>query len=142
MALVDELNPDIICGCESHLIQSYHSSEIFPDSYMVLRKDRIEGAGGVFVCIKKHFNVSEERELDADAELIWAKIMLPNTRPIYLCSFYRPPDSNLNPILQLQCSLNKLAEKSPHMPTFLLLGGFNFPSIVWSDGHGQPGTAG
>ena len=106
LALIDELDPDIICGCESHLSQSYHSSEIFPDSYMVLRKDRIEGAGGVFVCIKKHFNVSEERELDADAELIWAKIMLLNIRPIYLCSFYRPPDSNLNLILQLQCSLN------------------------------------
>ena len=90
---------------------------------------------------KKHFNVSEERELDADAELIWAKIMLPNIRPIYLCSFYRPPDSNLNPILQLQCSLNKLAERSPHMPTILLLGDFNFPSIVWSDGHGQPGPS-
>ena len=85
LALIDEINPDIICGCETHLDQSYYSSEIFPDSYIVLRKDRVEGAGGVFVCVKKkQFNVTEEYELNADTELIWAKVTIPNKRPIYV----------------------------------------------------------
>jgi len=40
-------------------MQSYYSSEIFLDSYTVLRKDHIKGAGGVFVCVRKQFNVTE-----------------------------------------------------------------------------------
>ena len=67
-----------------------------------------------------------------------AKVSIPNTLPIYVCSYYRSPDNNLNPILQLQISLNKLVEKSLNMPSILLMGDFNFPSIVWSDGYGLP----
>ena len=136
LALIDKSNPDIICGCESHLNQSYYSSEIFPDLYIVIRKDRVEGAGGVFIAVKRQFNVSEECELNTNAELVWAKVSIPNTQPIYVCSYYRSPDNNLNPILQLQISLNKLVEKSLNIPSILLMGDFNFPSIVWSDGYG------
>ena len=45
---------------ETHLNQSHYSSENFPDSCAVLRKDRVEGAGGVFIGVKREFNVSEE----------------------------------------------------------------------------------
>ena len=43
---------DIICGSESHLEQSIPSSEIFPDLFQVLRKDRNRNGGGVFIAVK------------------------------------------------------------------------------------------
>ena len=112
LALIAEHNPDIICGCESHLDGSYSSAEVFPSNYIILRKDRLEGAGGVFLCVNASLNVSEESELDVNAEIVWAKITLPRQDSIHLCSFYRPPDSSIDPILQLQTSLNSLISRS------------------------------
>jgi len=40
LALINEHKPNIICGCESHLDESYLSAEIFPKDYNVFRKDR------------------------------------------------------------------------------------------------------
>ena len=47
-----EHKPDIIVGCESHLDDSYTSSETFPVGYNIYRKDRAVGGGGVFLGIK------------------------------------------------------------------------------------------
>ena len=52
LAIIEEHHPDIVCGCESHLNNTYHTSEIFPASYNVYRKDCVEG-GGVFICVRK-----------------------------------------------------------------------------------------
>jgi len=73
LSLIDEYKPDIVCGFESHLDNTYFTNEILPPNYFVLRKDRIEGAGGVFICVEKSLNVTEMPELNTDAELIWAK---------------------------------------------------------------------
>ena len=82
-------------------------------------------------------NVSEEFELDVNAEIIWAKITLPKRNSLHICSFYRPPDSSTDPILQLQTSLNSLISRSTEFPNIILMGDFNFPNIAWSDGSGQ-----
>ena len=51
----------------------------------------------------------------------------------YICSFYRPPDSNMYPIVQLNESLTKL----PNSESMVLFGGdFNFLYIAWFDGYG------
>ena len=75
LALVHENLPDIIVGCKSQLDQSYSSTEVFPDGYYVLRKDRCDGAGGVFVCVKDTLSMSAVPSLDTCAELLWAKII-------------------------------------------------------------------
>ena len=41
--LIHEHEPDIIVGCESHLDNSYLSSEIFPAGFNIYRKDRTAG---------------------------------------------------------------------------------------------------
>ena len=77
--LLQEHEPDIIVGCESHLDSSYLSSEIFPASFNICRKDRSAGGGGVFLGIKDTLVCTEEPNLDTTAELIWAKgTILPN----------------------------------------------------------------
>ena len=50
---IDEHNPDIICGCESHLDSSYFNSENFLlHIHAASRKDQVGSAEGVFLCIK------------------------------------------------------------------------------------------
>ena len=49
LALIEEHNIDIIIGCESHIDQSFLSTEIFPPNFTVHRKDRSIGGGGVFL---------------------------------------------------------------------------------------------
>ena len=137
LALVDENNPDIICGCESHLGGQYYTAEVFPSNFTVFRKDRVEGGGGVFLCIKECLNVTEQPELDVSAEFVWAKITLAKRNPIYICSFYRPPAPFIEPILYLQTSLNSLINQTNELPNIILTGDFNFPSINWCDGSGQ-----
>ena len=137
LALVDENNPNVIGGSESHLDQSFFTPEIFPDYYNVFRKDHTMGGGGVFLCIKEGLNVVEEPLLDAEAELIWVKITLLNRCPIHVCIFYRPSNTDSYPIEQLRISITNLLNQSNSPPNVLLIGDFNFPGISWSSGYGQ-----
>ena len=105
--MVQEHQPDIIIGCESQIDQSYNSSEVFPKGYHVFHKDRCEGGGGVFTCVNDKFSASEVPSLDTDAELVWVKITLAKDDPIFICSYYRPPNSMQHSLIQLQESLNK-----------------------------------
>ena len=93
----------------------------------------VEGAGGVFICIRKGLNVTEMPELTTNAEFIWAKVTLPNKNPIYLCSYYRPTNTSVDSILQLRDSLNKLTNNSSKFLNIVMMGDFNLPSISWSD---------
>ena len=133
--LLYEHTPDIIVGCESHLDNSYTSSEIFPAGFNIYRKDRTARGGGVFLAINDTLATMEEPALDANAELIWAKVNLHNSPPIYICSYYRPPHSDLQPILELNESIDKLTRKHQNC-NFILAGDFNLPGIEWTDGQG------
>ena len=49
LELIAEHNTDVIYGTESHLDSKYSSAEVFPESYSIARKDRVEGGGGAFI---------------------------------------------------------------------------------------------
>ena len=66
----------------------------------------------------------EEPTLDTNAELVWANINLLNSAPLYICSYYRPPHSDLQPILEVNESMDKLARKYPNC-NFIVAGDFN-----------------
>jgi len=75
----------------------------FPNSYNAYKKDRVQG-GGVFTVLKRiqlqknsHFSMSKLRA--CVDQIIFA--------PIRICSFYRPPNSDLYPIEQLSVLLAK-----------------------------------
>ena len=126
MALINEHNPDVVCGTESHLDHSFYTPEIFPDEYNVFRKDRTMGGGGVFLCIKKNLQCLEESTLDVEAELIWVKLTPLKSTPYFLCAFYCPPLTDLHRIQQLRVPLNKLMDQSRTLPNILLMRAFNF----------------
>ena len=130
LALVDEHNPDVICGCKSHLDQSFYTSEIFPDTYNVFRKDFTMGGEGVFLCIKKYLQVLEEPKLDVEAKLICIKLTHLNRSSIHTRAFYHPPNADSHPIEQLRLSITNLLNQSNTPPHILLMGDFNFPGVV------------
>ena len=102
---------DIILGCESHLAidHSFLSSEILPSDYTIFRKDRTLGGGGVFIGIRNCLTAMADSSLSTDAELIWIKLLALNNRSVYICSYYRPPNNDLNSTIQLRKSLETLA---------------------------------
>ena len=98
-----------------------------------------EGGGGVFTCVNDEFSASEVPSLDTDAELVWVKITLAKDDPIFICSYYRSPNSMQHSLIQLQESLNKVINNSTHFPSIILAGDFNLQGIVWLDSNGQLG---
>jgi len=111
LALIEEHNIGIVFGCESHIDQSFSSSEVFPSNFTTYRKDRSIGGGGVFLCVSNSLDILEQPNLQVEAELVWAKIHFKGKQPVFICSFYRPPDRYLNPLIQLRQLLNRLVMK-------------------------------
>ena len=82
---------DIILGNESWLTPDIKNSEILPDSFDAVRKDRGSDAhGGVFIAFKRDLLCTETPVLDTNCEIVWCKMNIIGCRTLYLGSFYRP----------------------------------------------------
>ena len=70
--VIDSAKPDIILGNESWLTPDIKNSEIFPDSFDAIRKDRVGDShgGGVFIVFRRDLLCTESPKLDA----IWCKL--------------------------------------------------------------------
>jgi len=75
---MEEIQADIVVGCESHLDNSFSNFEIFPPQYIVVRKDRCIRGGGVFLALKSHLTFVEEPSFYGNAEMVWVKLCLIN----------------------------------------------------------------
>ena len=133
------IKPDIVCGTESWLNQNIKSSEVFPNNYTVYRKDRSRLGGGVFLLVSNDIISSEESDLIADCETVWAKIKLVQNKDLIIGSFYMPHRKEKD-VCELDKILTKLANRSKQKHT-ILCGDFNCPDIIWDKGHVKPGAA-
>ena len=89
--IIDSAKPDIILGNESWLTPEIKNSEIFPDSFDAVRKDRASDAHGVvFIALKHDLLCTETPELDTNCEIVWCKLNI-GCRTLYLGSFYLSP---------------------------------------------------
>ena len=131
-ALVQQEDPDIICGTETHLDNTYFTSEVFPDTYDIHRKDRNRYGGGVFIGVRRDLLAMPEETLDTDCEAIWVKIIFAGKQPLYIGSFYRPTNDDPAALLKLDEALKKLTQKNT-LPNIVLLGDFNTPHINWEN---------
>lgn len=131
--LITQHAPDIICGTESHLDMYYSSSEVFPDMFDIVRKDRVEGGGGVFIATHKRLLATEEIGFESDCEGKWVKVSLQGSKPLFIGSFYRQPSRDIKPLTELNRSLTSLMQASQSAPNIVLTGDFNAPDINWSD---------
>ena len=90
--VIESAKPDIILGNASWLTPDIRNSEIFPESFDAIRKDRASDAhGGVFIAFRRDLLCTEAPELDTKCEIIWCKLNIIGCRTLYLGSFYRPP---------------------------------------------------
>ena len=130
--LIDSAKPDIILGNESWLTPDIKNSEIFPDSFDAIRKDRVGDAhGGVFIAFRRDLLCTETLELDTKCEVIWCKLNIIGCRTLYLGSFYRPPNLTEKEYLEaFNISLTRImSNKNAHV---LVGGDFNCGNIEWS----------
>ena len=120
-------------GNESWLTPEIKNSEIFPDSFDAIRKDRVGDAhGGVFIAFRR--DLLESPELDTDCEIIWCKLNIIGCRTLYLGSFYRPPnqkpESEQKYLEAFNSSMTRImSNKNAHV---LVGGDFNCGNIEWS----------
>jgi len=68
--------------------------------------------------------------------MIWAKLHQTKGKPVYICSFYRPPGSSCETLHCLRESLYKIVNREGSSCRIVLAGDFNFPDIYWEDGVG------
>ena len=130
--IIDSAKPDIILGNESWLTPDIKNSEIFPESFDAVRKDRASDAhGGVFIAFKRDLLCTETPELDTNCEIVWCKMNIIGCRTLYLGSFYRPPDKIDNDYLEeFNSSLFRIMSTGN---AHVLVGGdFNCGDIEWS----------
>ena len=130
--IIDSAKPNIILGNESWLTFEIKNSEIFPDSFDAVRKDRASDAHGVvFIAFKHDLLCTETPELDTNCEIVWCKLNIIGCRALYLGSFYRPPDKIDNEYLEeFNSSLSRImSNRNAH---FLVGEDFNCGDIEWS----------
>ena len=127
-------NPDLIIGNETWLDDSVESSEIFPSSYRVFRKDRKPNAkgkayGGVLIAVRSEITCIPRIDLDTTNESVWIEISVNGMKPILVGSFYRPPNTNREYLNSLRDSLEKT--NGNQFSNVWVGGDFNLGDIVW-----------
>ena len=65
-----------------------------------------------------------------------SKFYLAN-HPLYVCSFYRPPNNDPSPINQVNNAIAALYGRESDLARLIIAGDFNTPDIVWSEGFGH-----
>ena len=123
---------DFIIGSESWLTDHILNSEIFPSYYTVLRKDRPIGhGGGVFLACKQEIDC-KQIDFDSDCELVACETELPNSSPLIIIAFYRPPYNDSEYMENLCDSFNHIIIRYNN-PIIWLTGDLNLPYIDWSN---------
>ena len=128
-------DPDLIIGCQSWLDFSVNSSEKFPSTYNVFRKDRPPNKKGclmvgVLIAIKNNIICFQKLDLDTNCEIIWIEIKINYWNQTNFSRFLlSPPSSDRDYLNSLRDSLAKI---NPDNFSNIWLGGdFNLGEIVW-----------
>lgn len=137
--VLESVKPDIVFGTETWLDGHIKDSEIFPKDYKVFRKDRAASGGGVLIAVKDEFDCEDVPELDAECELIWAKIKLIGNGTLYVCSYYRNHVSDEESIISFETSAQRAC--SIRNASIIIGGDFNFPGWDWTANALKPGSA-
>lgn len=120
---------DLVCICETWLNDTVLNNEILP-GYSIFRRDRVsKTGGGVLIAVKSDLHAVRRADLEREnTEMVVVEIFTLG-KPLILYTFYRPPDSNNNDLIELNASLRAIAESS----CAILIGDFNIPALDWAD---------
>ena len=134
-AIAEYCDPNLMLISETKLSPDILNGEFVPEGYMGrFRKDRKSGVGGVMIISKERYKIVDaDITVQNENESVWAIITLKDLLKLVVCSFYRPPDRGIQPLLDLEIELAQIFEKFRNNPkTTLILGGdFNAGGINW-----------
>ena len=84
-------------SCMTEIIIHIHPRNLQIISSQVLREDRNSKArgGGVFIAVRKHYDMTLLPDLETNCEILWAKVQISASKSLTLGCFYRPPDSKI-----------------------------------------------
>ena len=126
-------NPiDIMMTCETHLAAGIHNSEILPQNYDAIRRDRNkDGRGGVAIIYRNDLKVKKIFE-SKKTELVAAEVQCQGKKPLIVAAVYRPPATGL-PYMQELTSEIKELEKKYRSHAIWIGGDLNLPDINWEE---------
>ena len=129
--LIETHKPNIILGTESHLDNTIASNEVFPDQFKnPYRKDRKLGEGGVFLAVDCTY-ITSEITPNTNCETVWCKVSIQGSQPLYIGTFYRQPNSDIDELEELEKMISSITETQQNLPNIILGGDFNLPHINW-----------
>ncbi|MCW4309234.1 MAG: reverse transcriptase domain-containing protein [Candidatus Thiodiazotropha endolucinida] len=132
-ALLEAEKPDIVVGTETWLTPEIANNEILPKDlgYNIFRRDRTSGTGGgVFILVKNGILASEQLHCQTDCEIVWVRIDIVGSRPLFIASYYRPKENDALSLAELKRSLTITSQEKGNM---WVLGDMNFPKLSWDE---------
>ncbi|XP_041453154.1 uncharacterized protein LOC121406198 [Lytechinus variegatus] len=131
--LLEEFKPDNVQGTETWLSSSIHSNEIFPDDYVVFRRDRQVGQhGGILTACRNDLVMSRKEEFEGDGEILWTQIELQGRRTLLIGTVYKHKHDDKDTVNELEQSFGKISRKGKPY-NILLSGDFNQPNVNWEE---------
>lgn len=107
---------DIFTINETRLDQSISDVEISIQGYNLYRKDRCRSGGGVAIYTRDVLNVKEMSQFVPEhIEAVCLEIVKPKTKPILVTSIYRPPNSKVDFMDQLENYFHVLDEQNKEL---------------------------
>ena len=88
--------------------------------------------GGVFILVKDTIIATKQKQLKTDCEIIWVKLDVVASKPLYIAAYYRPKESDAKSLEELNKSLEMVSMRKGSM---WVLGDFNFPGLSWNSAH-------
>ena len=129
---LDNVDADIVCGCETWLSPSVGDSEVLPSNspYNIYRKDRPDGYGGSLLLIKSDI-ISEPVDIQTSCDIIFRKIHFSDSQTLIIRSAYRSTNNDIDYTNELLEVIRNICNKYSDAVIWLA-GDFNLPDINWS----------
>ena len=86
--------------------------------------------GGVFILVRNGLICTELPQFQSICEILWVKLEITGSRPLFICAYYRPEEDDLESLQELQESVSKVME---HSDCIWVLCDFNLPKLQWPD---------
>ena len=115
---MDYYNPHIVFGTESWVCPEICNSEIFSLEYQVLRCDREDSYGGVFLACHRSL-ACQQIPLYTNCELVACQIYLQGNKSLIVASVYRPPNRDQDYLQNVCTSIYDLVNRFPNSTVWI-----------------------
>ena len=95
--------------------------------YSAYREDRTSRTGGG-VLVKNRIIAFEQKQFNTNCEIVWVKIEMAGTRPLYNAAYYRPGENDDISAVEFKKSLDIVSQEKGNI---WVLGDINYPTLTW-----------